>query len=69
MATWLTLLLAALLALAAVHVPTALALRLLGAGRLPALVLAPPLAAALAGVGAIVAQLIEIGRASCRERV
>ena len=58
MATWLTLLLAALLALAAVHVPTALALRLLGAGRLPALVLAPPLAAALAGVGAIVAQLI-----------
>lgn len=58
MATWLTLVLAALLALVAVHVPTALALRLLGAGRLLALVLAPPLAAALAGVGAIAAQLI-----------
>lgn len=60
MTTWLTLVLAALLALAAVHVPTALALRLLGAGRLPALVLAPPLAAAVAGLGAISAEMIGV---------
>lgn len=56
MGSWLTFLAAALLALVVVHVPTGLALRLLGAGRLPALVMAPPIAAALAGVGAIAAE-------------
>lgn len=58
MGTWLTFAAAALLALAVAHVPTGLALRLIGAGRLPSLVLAPPLAAALAGSGAIVAEIV-----------
>lgn len=58
MGVWLTFLAAALLALVVVHVPTGLALRLLGAGRLTALIMAPPIAAALAGVGAIAAEAV-----------
>jgi len=57
MGTWLTVVLAALLALLVAHLPTAAALRVLGAGRGPALLMAPPLAAALAGTGAIGAEI------------